>query len=56
MSYIAVINILMVLSNTLQISFFYTIHDTLAQVIDENPTKLLNVLAHTSYLSTICST
>ena len=42
MSYIAVINILMVLSKTLQITLFLLYIDTLAQVIDENPVKLFN--------------
>lgn len=42
MSYIAVINILMMLSKTLQITLFSLNIDTLAQVIDENPIKLPN--------------
>lgn len=42
MSSIAVINILMMLSKTLQITLFLLYIDTLAQVIDENPIKRLN--------------
>lgn len=52
MHYIAVMNILMVLSKALHIFLLYI--NTLAQVIDENPVKLLNFfLLHTICLPSV---